>query len=69
LKSVLAKGRLLRLMHQGLAERDTQRLDEFLACGFLSVDAGDFFDPADPPRAVLFQDGGVSGLRAGIIPV
>ena len=40
---------------QGFAQRNAQRFKQFVAGGFLTVDAGDFFNPPDPPLSVLLH--------------
>src|SRR5262245_55469038 len=46
----------LQRLFQGIAEI----IQQFLAGLALGVDTGDFLDPADPPLAVLLDDGGVA---------
>src|SRR5579875_719381 len=54
---------------QGLLERITQIVQQFFAALALRVDARNFLDPADPPVAVLLNDGGIArwhkSLREG----
>src|SRR5207237_1201982 len=41
---------------QGLAQRHLEALNELVAGAFLTVDARDLLNPADPPVGVLLDD-------------
>jgi len=41
---------------EGLLEGDTQTFDQCFSGAFLTIDARDLFNPADPPPRVLFDD-------------
>jgi hypothetical protein len=62
-----ARGRpsLSAIHHERFFEGVTEVIQQFLAGLALGVDAGDFLDPADPPFAVLLDNGGVVRCHEG----
>src|SRR5690349_16076099 len=41
---------------KSFVECEAKALEQFFASSFLAVDSGDFFDPANPPVAVLLYN-------------